>query len=125
MALFLIFKGVYIYRESTAGTFFVVVATGTVTGMIKSRFILDKIAQRNILRIRSKPAFACLGGLFSFRNWSLILVMAAFGKIMGALPLNTGLKTGIYVMVGSALGYSSRLLWKAWRNLPAGDLENP
>jgi hypothetical protein len=56
------------------------------------------------------------------RNWALILVMAVFGRTLGALPVHAAIKTGIYVMVGSGLGYSSRLLWSAWKNSPAGAL---
>ena len=124
VAFFLFLKGIYVYQDNTTSTFLIVVASGTIAGLIKSKFVLDNIAKKNILRIRSKPTFACLGGLFSFRNWGLILIMAVFGKLIGALPVITGLKTGIYVMVGSGLGYSSRLLWRAWRNSPAGGLQN-
>ena len=43
------------------------------------------------------------GRAFSVRNWVLIVVMALFGRTLGALPLDSALKTGIYVMVGIML----------------------
>ncbi len=98
------------------------VAAGTVLGMVKSRFILDRVARKIIQRIGAKPARACLGGLFSVRNWLLIAVMVAFGRTLGALPIDAGLKTGLYVMVGVGLACSSRLLWNAWKTSSAETL---
>ena len=101
------------------------ILAGLCLGVIKSRVVFDRVAGKIIEHIGSRPSRACLGGLFSVRNWALILVMAVFGRTLGALPMHPGLKTGLYVMVGSGLGYSSRLLWKAWRNSPAGALQKP
>ena len=91
--------------------------------MLKSRLVLDRVAVRIILHIVAKPSRACLGGLFSVRNWVLIAVMIVFGRTLGALPIDASIKTGFYVMVGSGLAYSSRLLWTAWKNSSAEPLE--
>lgn len=112
-------KGVYLFREGSWGIVLAVVAGGAILGLVKSRLILDRVAGRIVLHIGAKPSRACLGGLFSVRNWMLIAVMIIFGRTLGVLPLEAGIKTGLYVMVGSGLAYSSRLLWRAWKSSPA------
>lgn len=98
-----------------------VILAGLMLGVAKGRFILDRVAGKIILHIGSKPSKACLGGLFSVRNWMLIAVMIIFGRTLRALPIEAGIKTGLYVMVGSGLAYSSRLLWRAWRTSPPSE----
>ena len=123
VGLFLSLKGVYLFREGSWGIVLAVVVAGAIMGMLKSRLILDRVADRIILHIGAKPSRACLGGLFSVRNWVLIAVMIVFGRTLSALPLNVAIKTGLYVMVGSGLAYSSRLMWTAWKNSAAEPLE--
>lgn len=122
VGFFLSAKGVYLFREGTWGLLLAVILAGAILGLVKSRLILDRVAGRIVLHIGAKPSRACLGGLFSVRNWALIGVMIVFGRTLGALPLDASVKTGLYVMVGSGLAYSSRLIWSAWKNSPAGSL---
>jgi hypothetical protein len=122
VGFFLAIKGLYLFREGSLGTGLAVVLAGIIMGVIKSRFILDRVAGRIILHIGGKPSRACLGGLFSVRNWLLIAVMIVFGRTLGALPLDAVIKTGLYVMVGSGLAFSSRLIWRAWKNSTADSL---
>jgi len=116
VGIFLSMKGVHLFREGTWGLMLAVVAAGGILGLFKSRLILDRVAGRIILHIGGKPSRACLGGLFSVRNWVLIAIMVIFGRALGALPIDAVIKTGLYVMVGSGLAFSSRLLWRAWKN---------
>ncbi|MBE1424601.1 hypothetical protein H4684_001235 [Desulfomicrobium macestii] len=117
--VFLSVKSVYLFREGSRGIVLAAVLVGLILGMVKGRFILDRIADRIILHIGAKPTRSCLGGLFSVRNWMLIAVMIIFGRTLSVLPIEAGIKTGLYVMVGSGLAYSSRLLWRAWKNSAA------
>ena len=119
VGMFLSVKGVYLSREGHLAFVVAVILAGVVLGMVKGRFILDRVAGKIILHIGSKPSRACLGGLFSIRNWMLIAVMIIFGRTLSFLPMDAGIKTGLYVMVGSGLAYSSRLLWRAWKTSPA------
>jgi len=122
VGFFLTMKGIFIFREGSWGIFLAVIVAGTIMGVVKSRLVLDRVADRIILHIGAKPSRACLGGLFSVRNWLLIAVMVVFGRTLGALPFDAVIKTGLYVMVGSGLAYSSRLLWRAWKNSPTDSL---
>ena len=122
VGFFLFAKGCYLFRGEGLGIVFSTVATGVALGLLKSRVILDRVARKIIQRIGAKPARACLGGLFSVRNWLLIAVMIVFGRLLGALPIDAGIKTGLYVMVGAGLICSSRLLWNAWKRSSAETL---
>ena len=118
IGFFLAAKGTWTSFSCTWLATLLSLAIGLVLGLLKSRIVFDRVSRKTIAHIGSKSQQACLGGLFSLRNWALILIMAIFGKTIGALPMNAALKSSIYVMVGSGLGYSSRLLWKAWRESP-------
>ncbi len=122
VGVFLVVKGWYFFREGSREGLLAALAAGAMLGMLKSRFVLDRVARNIIQRIGAKPARACLGGLFSVRNWLLIAIMVVFGRTLAALPLNAGVKTGLYVMVGIGLVCSSRLLWNAWKNSPVETL---
>jgi uncharacterized membrane protein YiaA len=111
-------KGLWMSRMTSGTHVLIAVLAGVAFGMIKSRLIFDRVAEKIIAHIGSKPCRACLGGLFSARNWMLILVMAVFGRVLGTLTLAAPLKTAIYVTIGSGLVYSSRLMWTAWKTSP-------
>ena len=122
--VFLSAKGIWTFHPDTLQATLLSLALGLVFGLLKSRIVFDRVARKIIAHIGSKPQRACLGGLFSLRNWILILIMALFGKAIGTMPMHATIKAGLYVMVGSGLGYSSRLLWSAWRKSAAGGLQN-
>ncbi len=118
VGIFLSLNGGYMFWNERFLIDFAAISIGTGLGFFKSKVVLDRVAKKIILHIGSKPCRACLGGLFSIRNWMLIFVMIVFGRTLGAIPINSTIKTGIYVMVGSGLTYSSRLLWNAWKRSP-------
>lgn len=112
---FLILKGFWLSRGMPTLSIVGAGLAGAGLGMLKSRFIFDRVADKIITHIGNKPRRACLGGLFSLKNWALILVMALFGRILASLPVDASLKTGVYAMVGSGLAFSSRRMWRAWK----------
>jgi hypothetical protein len=121
---FLLGKGLWLSRMASGTHVLIAVLAGAGLGMVKSRIVFDRVAGKIVAHIGRKPRRACLGGLFSIRNWALILVMAVFGRILGTLPLASPLKTAIYVTIGSGLLYSSRLMWTAWKTTPPAGLQD-
>jgi hypothetical protein len=121
VGLFLICKGVWISREAPVAQLSGSLA-GIGLGVIKAWLILDRVAKKIVSRIGLKPHNACLGGLFSFRNWILILLMIVLGRIVGESHLSGTLTTCIYVMLGSGLAFSSRLMWSAWKKTALSEL---
>lgn len=125
MGALLCLKGLYAVRSSSLVTAFCVCAIGMILGITKSRLIFDRAATAIIRRIRQKPAPTCLGGIFSVRNWMLIVAMMLFGKAIAWLPLAMEWKGLVSMLVGSGLAYSSRMMWAAWKLTPGsgiGDL---
>lgn len=118
LGIFLACKGLYLDREASLPIIILTTIIGLTLGMLKSRYVFDKVADKIVVHIRQKPSRACLGGLFSFKNWGLIVMMMLLGRLVSTSALERDLKTGIYVMVGTGLAYSSRRLWKAWRTTP-------
>lgn len=118
LGIFLLAKGAWISRQESTLMLLVTLVVGAVIGVLKSRFILDPVAGGIIVHIGGKPSRACLGGLFSVRNWALILAMIIFGRILGVLPLAAPVKSAVCIIVGSGLVFSSRLLWRTWGKAP-------
>ncbi len=112
---FLSIKGVVLSAHASPRVLAIALASGIVLGLLKGRLVFDRVAEKIISHIRQKPSRACLGGLFSVKNWGLIIMMMLFGRVVGTSTLDQSLKTGIYVMVGTGLVYSSRRLWTAWK----------
>lgn len=94
----------------------IILASAT-AGILKSRAVFDGVAKEIVARLQRKPGPACLGGFFSVRNWGLVFCMMLLGGIVKRLPMPDEIKSGIYILVGSGLFYSCRILWHAWRSM--------
>lgn len=86
-------------------------------GSVKSRMVLDRVAVKNMTRIFEKGEYSCLGGVYSWKTWLLVLVMIAFGRLLRASSLQVWLIGIIYVTVGWSLFWSSRKVWLRLLNL--------
>jgi hypothetical protein len=93
-----------------------------VLGVVKALFILDRVARRTILRIRTRGNDHCVGGFFSPASWGLIVGMMLLGQVLRASPVPRADVGFLYVTVGSALLISSRMLWGEWLNLRPSQL---
>ncbi|MDR2550475.1 MAG: hypothetical protein LBD10_09800 [Desulfobulbus sp.] len=83
-------------------------------GTLKSLFILDKIARRSLDRIVRFQDGTCLGAVYSWKTWLLVLLMMATGIILRS-QTEPGPVIGIlYGAVGWSLCLSSRLGWREW-----------
>lgn len=83
-------------------------------GGLKSRFILDKTAEKNVGRILELQDGACLGAVFSFKTWGLVIVMAGMGMAIRSSGAPEHVTGFFCVIIGFALLFSSRFAWKAW-----------
>lgn len=113
-AFLLVFKGILALQGNSL--LLITVLIGTFAGILKSRFILDKVAAKIVSHIKAKPTRSCLGGMFSIWNWALIFLMFLFGRIINSIKTLSEIKTIIYLMIGIGLGFSSRKIWVAWKN---------
>ena len=83
-------------------------------GTVKSIFILDKTAVRCMERIHGFDDPTCLGAVYSWKTWLLVLVMMTFGITMRRLT-DPGMIIGtLYMAIGWALLFSSRRGWLGW-----------
>jgi len=86
-------------------------------GTIKSVLILDKVARRAIQRLVLFEDGTCLGAVYSWQTWLLVLAMMAAGLVLRVLsPPGPALGT-LYGAIGWALCFSSRLGWATWYHM--------
>lgn len=84
-------------------------------GVLKSRFMLDRVARRIVGRIRRRGDGRCIGGFLSPRSWFFLGAMVGCGRLLRASPLPHTAVGVIYVAVGTALLVSARAFWFAWQ----------
>jgi len=87
---------------------------GIVLGSIKSFFILDRVARKNLKRIRDFEDKVCVGSVYSWKTWLLVLGMIGLGRLLRTTVLPGDVVGFIYSAVGWALMLSSRIMWVEW-----------
>jgi uncharacterized membrane protein YqgA involved in biofilm formation len=87
--------------------------------MLKSWFILDRVARRIIDRIRSRDDHRCIGGFLSLKSWLTIAAMMMAGRLLRGGSAPRLLVGCLYTTIGMALLLSSRHLWRGWRDARA------
>ncbi len=95
------------------GWIIMLVAVGLGTG--KSLLVLDRTADRNVDRIKLRGEGRCVGGFLSPRIWILVLGMILLGRLLRTIGLPRPLLGLIYAAVGTGLLFSSRIIWRAWK----------
>ena len=83
-------------------------------GTMKALWLIERAARKNIARIVARPDGMCLGGVYSWGMWGMVVCMMVGGRLLrnsAVPPLVVGV---IYVAVGWALLLSSRLIWREW-----------
>lgn len=86
-----------------------------VLGTIKSYWLLDRAARKNIGRILDFKDGTCLGGVYSPKMWGMILLMVFLGRFLRTSSLPGKFVGVLYIAIGWGLLLSSRLIWKQWR----------
>jgi hypothetical protein len=85
-----------------------------VLGSVKSFLVLDKTARRSLTRISSLRDGTCLGAVYSWKTWLLVVLMMGSGIVLRRY-FTPGVVIGtLYAAVGWALLLSSRLGWLEW-----------
>ncbi len=98
-------------------TFWVVV-TAAIFGFLKGRFVLDRMARKNIRRILSwNGESRCIGGFQPIRSWILVIAMISMGVLLRMSPVPRIFICWIYIAVGTALLTGSRRFWQSWMGL--------
>lgn len=87
---------------------------GILLGIVKTFFILDRVARKNINRIKEFEDKACFGSVYSLKTWFLVLAMIGLGRFLRTTVLPGEVIGMIYMAVGLALMLSSRLMWFEW-----------
>jgi len=85
-----------------------------VLGTLKSVFILDKVARRSLERIVRFRDGTCLGAVYSWKTWLLVLLMMTAGFVVRTITQPGPMIGTLYCAVGWSLCLSSRLGWREW-----------
>lgn len=92
---------------------------GLVLGTLKTFFILDRVARKNIRRIKEFEDKVCIGSVYSWKTWLLVAAMIGLGRFLRTTTVLPGEVVGlIYAAVGWALMLASRLMWLEWKRTP-------
>ena len=87
---------------------------GLLLGTAKAFFILDRMARKNIKRIKEFEDKVCFGSVYSLKTWFMVAAMIALGRFLRTTVLPGEVVGLIYTAVGWALMLSSRLMWIEW-----------
>ena len=87
---------------------------GLLLGTAKAFFILDRMARKNMKRIKEFEDKACFGSVYSLKTWFMVAAMIVMGRILRTTILPGEIIGLIYTAVGLALMLSSRLMWIEW-----------
>ena len=83
-------------------------------GTLKSVFVLDKSARRGVKRIVKMSDDTCLGAVYSWKTWILVVIMITSGILLRTI-FEPGKYIGtLYCAIGWALLLSSRFGWLEW-----------
>ncbi|MBC8317173.1 MAG: hypothetical protein H8E41_04650 [Desulfobulbaceae bacterium] len=108
----LMIRGVGILLE---GDYYILLAGAILLGTVKAVFIFERTVRKNVARIQEKEDGDCLGGVFSFKNWLLIVVMILMGRLLRLSGLPLGIYGVIVLAVGWGLFLASRIMWLEWK----------
>lgn len=87
---------------------------GLGVGTLKAMLVIERAARKNIARIVARPDGMCIGGVYSWRMWGMVVCMMLGGRLLRNSAVPRLIISVIYLAVGWALLLSSRLLWQEW-----------
>lgn len=92
----------------------VLAGAGVAAGLVKGRYVLRTMAERNAARIVARGDGRCLGGFLSLKTWLLVVLMMTSGIILRRSALPRPVLGVLYSAVGTALLVGSAVLWRAF-----------
>ena len=107
---------------------FILLIIAAALGLGKALLVLDRTTLHNITRVKARGEDRCFGGFLSPRVWILVIGMMLLGRILRTVGLPKPILGLIYGAVGIGLLFSSRLIWRAWkdqREAKVSAVENP
>ena len=110
VGLFLMFNG-FLFISLAGKEWFIAMAIAI--GTLKSFRVLDPVARKNIRRILEFDDGTCIGSVYSYKTWLLVICMIALGRFLRSSILPGEYVGLLYVAVGWGLFFSSRLMWFA------------
>ena len=110
IGLYLMVRGSLLV-EVFSGIFF---ALALGIGTLKARLLIERSARKNIARIVARPDGMCLGGVYSWRMWGMVVCMMLGGRLLRNSFVPPQVVSVIYIAVGWALLLSSRFIWQEW-----------
>jgi hypothetical protein len=105
----LLIRGVGFLHDSW---FAALLALAVAIGVIKSRYLLDRVARKAVLRIHERGK-ACYFGFFSWKSWIFVIVMMGGGILLRRSGLPRDFLAVLYVGVGTGLALADRIFWQA------------
>lgn len=113
IGLILIIRGVLLLQ---AADYLWLGLVGILFGTIKSLLVLDRSALEGIDRIRRFADNTCIGAVYSWKTWFLVVAMMGIGFILRAIKPSPLLFGPLVIAIGWGLIFSSRHAWQAWMN---------
>lgn len=89
-------------------------ALAIAAGSLKSIFILDRTARKNLGRITKFADGTCIGAVYSIRMWLVVAFMVVMGRLLRSSSFPMEYVGLLYCTIGWALLLSSRLMWRKW-----------
>lgn len=111
IGVFLMVRGYLLYPALSG--MFLGLALGL--GTVKAFLVIRRAARKNIARIVARPDGMCIGGIYSWRMWGMVVFMMIGGRLLRNSAVPSPIVSVIYVAVGWALLLSSWLIWQEWR----------
>jgi hypothetical protein len=117
-ALFWSVVGVFLLtrggRFLVEGDHYVMLGAALAVGTAKGLLLFERNARKNIARILLRRDNSCLGGVFSFKAWGVILAMVLLGRFLRTSAIAHHVYGIVITAVGWGLLLASRVIWQAW-----------
>ena len=115
VGLFLICRTIPWLNEAN-NLFYIILAVGLILGYLKSRFILAKIINKNVIRIKNLSPHKeriCIFAFQALQSYVIVLVMILLGISLRATSIPREILSVIYIAIGFGLFKSGFIYFKS------------